>query len=406
MRFTRFYGGGATGTPSRAAFLTGKNTGHSGIRGDRDLPLASDELTVGNLLKNAGYATGAIGVWGLGGSGTTGYPARKGFGQWLGCLNDADASEYYPRYLDRYSEDHQPSEKTVELKGNLQAKNSDYSLDYFAYAAVNFVRICEPEKANNFRPFFLYLPVNAARANARLPKSGGAAMQVPEDSPYSDESWPQAEKNRAAMIGRLDRAVGKILDKLRDTGATENTMVIFTSANGPANEGGVNADFFQSAGKCRGVKGDLYEGGIRVPFVVRWPSKIRAGSTCDIPYAAWDFPVTAVEAAGLIAPTNTDGLSLLPAMTGIGTTNTHDFLYWESHKNGFKQAARMGDWKAVRNGMNQPLELYNLAVDPSEKTDVALDHADIVAQFEKNLKTARTEDPNWPVLEGSEQAHH
>ena len=241
-------------------------------------------------------------------------------------------------------------------------------------------------------------------ANNELTKKTGNGMEVPSDAPYTKEDWPQTEKNKAAMITRLDRDVGALLEQLKKFGIEDNTIVFFTSDNGPHKEGGVKPEFFNSSGGLRGTKRDMYEGGIRVPMIVRWPGKIPAGKVSDQVWAFWDFLPTAAEIAKEKPPENIDGISMLPTLLGQKQTNRHEFLYWEFHEKGTKQAVRMGDWKAVRLGPKQPLELYNLETDRAETDNVAADHPEIVAKIEHFLLTARSESDRWPIRTASEQA--
>jgi arylsulfatase A-like enzyme len=267
----------------------------------------------------------------------------------------------------------------------------------FTKAALNFVRIHKPEPLNNYRPFFLYLAYTIPHANNEEGQRTGNGMQVPSDAPYSAEPWPQTEKNYAAMITRMDADIGRLMDKLKELKIDDNTVVFFSSDNGPHKEGGVDPKFFQSAGPFRGIKRDLYEGGIRVPLIVRWPGKIKRGMVSDRIGAFWDFLPTAAEIAQAKVPEQLDGLSLLPALLGKPNTNPHDFLYWEFHERGFQQAVRMGDWKAVRPQTGKPLELYNLTTDPGEKENVADKNPEVVAKMEAYLKTARTDSEQWPI---------
>jgi arylsulfatase A-like enzyme len=222
-------------------------------------------------------------------------------------------------------------------------------------------------------------------------------MQVPSDAPYSSESWPQTEKNKAAMITRLDADVGRLMDKLKELRIDDSTIVFFSSDNGPHGEGGVDPTFFQSSGPLRGIKRDLYEGGIRVPLIVRWPGKIKAGQTNSQSWAFWDFMPTAAALSGATAPTKIDGISMVPSLLGQVSTNRHVYLYWEFHERGFQQATRMGDWKALRPQADEPLELYNLKTDLAEKKNVAGEHPEVVAKIEQLMKDARTETPEWPI---------
>ena len=274
------------------------------------------------------------------------------------------------------------------MRGNANGGKGQYSHDLFTRAALNFIRI------NQQHPFFLYLAYTIPHANNELKDKG---MEVPSDAPYSKEDWPQQEKNKAAMITRLDADVGKILDKLKELRVDQGTIIFFSSDNGPHKEGGVDPKFFESSGRLRGIKRDLYEGGIRVPMIVRWPGKIKAGTTSDQVWAFWDFLPTAAEIAGVKPPKDIDGISMMPTLLGLKQTNQHEFLYWEFHEHGFQQAVRMGDWKAAKLGPENPLELYNLKTDEGETQNVADKHPDIVARIGEYLKTARTESKNWPA---------
>jgi arylsulfatase A-like enzyme len=228
-------------------------------------------------------------------------------------------------------------------------------------------------------------------------------MEVPSDAPYTNEDWPQQQKNHAAMITRMDADIGKIMELLKELGIEENTVVFFSSDNGPHREGGADPEFFKSAGPLRGIKRDLYEGGIRVPMIVRWPGTITPGAVSDQVWAFWDFPPTAAELAGVDAPANIDGISMLPALLGRDQKD-HEFLYWEFHERGFTQAVRLGNWKGVRFGTDRPIKLYNLASDVGEKNDVAEKHPDIVARIARILKTARTDSEFFPVRERKKSA--
>ncbi len=394
MRFTSFYAGSTVCAPSRATLMTGKHTGHTRIRGNSTISLQADDLTVAKLLKDANYSTGAMGKWGLGEAGSPGVPGKQGFDEWFGYLNQVDAHNYYPEFLNRSDP---KTEANVEIAENVGGKKGNYSDDYFTKAALNFVRIKAPDWVNHYRPFFLYLPYTIPHANDELGAKTGNGMEVPEDAPYTSETWPQVEKNKAAMITRLDRYVGALRDKLKELKIDTNTIIIFTSDNGPHKEGGVDPKFFKASGPLRGIKRDLYEGGIRIPFIVWWPARIKPGSVSDLPCAFWDFLPTAAQIAGKPAPEDIDGISFLPTLLGQAQTNRHEFLYWEFHENGFKQAVRMGDWKAVRFGVDGPLALYNLKTDLGEKNDVADKNPEVIAKIEEYLKTARTPDKNWPT---------
>lgn len=401
IRFTSCYAGSAVCSPSRAALMLGQHTGHLSIRGNvRPTTLLPNDVTVAKVLHDAGYRTGLIGKWGLADPGQPGTPQEKGFDEFLGYLSNYEAHDYYSEWLWRYSP---PRANTGEFNDrmhfpeNAGGKRTLYNPELFTKAAVNFLRLNKPDQFNRYRPFFLCVSYNLPHANNEEGRRTGNGMQVPSDSPYSNESWPQPEKNKAAMITRLDAEVGRIMDQLVSLKLDTNTVVIFTSDNGPHSEGGVKSDFHKSSGPLRGEKRDLYEGGIRVPMIVRWPAWVKPGQVSDFPFAHWDFLPTAADIAMTETPKAIDGISVLPLLAGQAQTNKHEFFYWEFHEKGFQQAARSGSWKAVRPQADAPLELYNLKTDLGEKTDVAKSNPDVVAKFEAYLKTARTESAKWPI---------
>jgi arylsulfatase A-like enzyme len=387
MRFTQCYAGSTVCAPSRASLMTGLHTGHVRIRGNAAVPLQPQDVTVAEVLKGAGYTNGIVGKWGLGLANTPGTPNKKGFDEWFGYLSQTHAHDYYPTQLYR-------NDFLFTLQANLDGQKGQYSHDLFTTVGLNFVRV------NKHNPFFLYLAYTLPHAQNELKKQG---MPVPSDAPYSKEEWPQMEKNKAAMITRLDADVGKLMEELKKMKIDDNTLVFFTSDNGPHDEGGVKAAFFDSSGPLRGIKRDMYEGGIRVPMIAHWPGKIRAGAVSEQVWAFWDFLPTAAEIAGVKPPAGLDGISMLPTLLGQKQINQHEFFYWEFHEKGSKQAVRMGDWKAVRLEPGKPLELYNLKDDLGEKQNVAEKNPEIVAQIETYLKTARTESPRWP-LRSAQQA--
>lgn len=395
MRFTQCYAGTTVCAPSRASLMTGLHTGHTRIRGNAALPLGTNETTVAEVLRKAGYQTGLIGKWGLGLENTGATPSQRGFEEFLGYLSQTHAHDYYPTQLWRSSLSAGVSDTVLPRDKNLNGARGEYSHDLFTQAATNFIRI------SKYRPFFLYLPYTIPHAHNERKALG---MEVPSDAPYSNEDWPQPEKNKAAMITRLDRDLGVILAQLKSLKLDTNTVIFFTSDNGPHKEGGVNPDFFQSSGPFRGIKRDLYEGGIRVPMIVRWPEKIQPGTVSDQVWAFWDFLPTAAAIAGTTPPSSLDGLSMLPTLLGQKQTNQHDFLYWEFHERGSKQALRMGDWKGIRLAPGSPLELYDLKSDPAETNNLATARADVVEKLEVRLKNVRTESERWPLLTAAEEA--
>jgi arylsulfatase A-like enzyme len=386
LRFTSAYAGSTVCAPSRSVLMTGLHTGHTPIRGNAKKPLATNDATVAELLQKSGYTTALIGKWGLGNEGTTGEPNRKGFTEFFGYLDQTHAHNYYPDHLWRNG-------MKLPLEANADGKKGVYAPDMFANAAVNFI--------NQYRdvPFFLYLALTLPHAHNELGRKTGNGMEIASDHPYGEFDWPQTEKNKAAMITRIDVYVGMILDALKKQGLDEQTIVVFTSDNGPHKEGGVDPAFFKSSGPLRGIKRDLYEGGIRVPAIVRWPGQIAPGTTSDFPWAFWDFLPTACELAKVPMPEGLplDGQSIVPTLLGQ-PQKPHEFLYWEFHEGGSQQAVRAGDWKAVRK-FGGPLELYNLKTDLGETNNVAAANPDTVKRIEEYLAKARTESAEWPLKE-------
>jgi arylsulfatase A-like enzyme len=389
LRFTQFYAGSTVCAPSRCCLMTGLHTGHGLVRGNDLVPLRPEDRTVAEVLKGAGYATGLVGKWGLGEAGSTGVPNRKGFDFFYGYLNQVHAHNYYPDYLWK-------NQGKVAVPGNVvkdgvASVRSRYSQDLFTEQALAFVA------ENRGRPFFLYLAYTIPHANNERGRAEGNGMEVPDDAPYTHEPWPAAQKNHAAMVTRLDADVGRFLRRLKELGLDKKTIVFFSSDNGPHKEGGADPAFFQSAGPLRGHKRDLTEGGIRVPLIVRCPGPVRAGAVTERVGAFWDFLPTAAELAGAKPPGGLDGISLVPTLRGRGEQKAHEFLYWEFHEGGSKQAVRRGDWKAIRPAVGAGLQLYDLRADPGETADVAARYPDVVSRIENYLKTARTESARWPL---------
>jgi arylsulfatase A-like enzyme len=383
VRFTDCYAGSTVCAPSRCVLMTGRHTGHARIRGNGLLPLAPEDVTVAEVLKSAGYVTGIIGKWGLGEPGTTGVPNQQGFDEWFGYLNQHHAHNYYPDYL--WKNDQKVTFDNV-VQGNVATKRRVYSADLFTQEALDFLDRHKRDR------FFLYLPLTLPHANN---EAGQQGMEVPSDAPYSAESWPQPQKNHAAMITYLDTQVGKVLAKLAELGLDENTIVFFTSDNGPHREGGADPKFFGSSGPLRGFKRALYEGGIRVPMIVRFPHKIAPGTESSQVWAFWDVLPTLAELAGAPLPGDLDGISMVPALLGEKTSGRvqqdHEYLYWEFHERGFNQAVRLGHWKAVRHQPGTPLELFDLASDLGEQHDVAQEHPDTLSRVEAILVRAHTD---------------
>ncbi|MDH7571550.1 MAG: arylsulfatase, partial [Armatimonadota bacterium] len=285
LRFTQCYAGSTVCAPSRCALMTGYHTGHCRIRGNALVPLRPEDLTVAEVLRARGYGTGVFGKWGMGEPGTTGVPNRKGFDEWFGYLNQTHAHNYYPDYLWK-------NEERYPIPENANGARRVYSHDLITREALEFVQ------RQGGRPFFLYLAYTIPHANNERNRQSGEGMEVPSDAPYSDRPWPQPEKNKAAMITRMDADIGRLMELLKTQGIDRDTLVFFSSDNGPHREGSNDPKFFKSSGPLRGIKRDLYEGGIRVPMVVRWPGRVPAGRTSAFPWAFWDFLPTAAEVAG------------------------------------------------------------------------------------------------------------
>jgi arylsulfatase A-like enzyme len=398
-RFTQYYSGSTVCAPSRASLMTGLHTGHAPIRGNGDHPLRPQDVTVAELLRRAGYATAVIGKWGLGTADTTGRPDLKGFQESFGFLDHTHAHRQYTDHLWKNGE---------VVKVDLE---KDYVNDLFARAAVEFIERSAP------RPFFLYLAFTAPHAELRAPEEAvrpqrGKLAEVPFSNPKADavathppsrvrrtsigyRSQPEPFATFAGMVTRMDEHVGQLLSKLRELGLERDTLVLFTSDNGPHKEGGANPELFDSNGPLRGIKRDLYEGGIRVPMIARWPGRVKAGATSPQVWAHWDFLPTALELAVAKLPHRIDGISMLPALLGR-RQRQHDFLYWEFHERGFEQAVRMGDWKAVRHAPDARLELYDLKTDLGEQHDLAAQKTDVVRKIEDYLTRARTPSELWP----------
>lgn len=391
MRFTQCYAGSTVCAPSRCALMTGLHTGHCWIRGNARVPLRPEDVTVAEMLHNAGYATGLIGKWGLGNEGTTGVPKRQGFDYFFGYLDQGHAHNYYPTFLWRNEEKFPLPNEEDPAHAGVASKRTEYSHDLFAAEALRFIA------QHRATPFFLYLAFTTPHANNEGGRVTGDGMEVPDYGPYKDEDWPAPEKGKAAMITRMDRDIGKVFAKLKELGIDDNTLVIFSSDNGPHKEGGVDPEFFKSSGPLRGYKRALYDGGIRVPAIARWPGKIKPGTVSEQPWAFWDVMPTLCDVAGVRSPEKIDGLSIAPTLFSTGKQAQHDYFYWEFHEQGTKQAVRMGNWKGVRLAQGDRLELYDLGVDTGESKNVAAAHGDIVVKIEQILLSARTGNDNWPI---------
>ena len=386
LRFTDVYSGSPVCAPARSVLMTGQHTGHATVRGnfgqggvrglaggEGRVPLRDEDLTVAEVLQEAGYTTGMIGKWGLGEPGTSGEPNNQGFDYFFGYLNQRRAHDYYPSYIWR-------NQEKVVLEGNLKAPKTDYTHDLFAEDALNFIRKHHDDAA----PFFLYLPYTIPHDK----------YQIPSTDSYSEKDWTADEKVHAAMITRMDKDIGRMMALLKSLDIDDNTIVFFTSDNGAARRWERR---FDSSGPLRGRKRDVYEGGIRVPMIVRWPGQIEADQVSDSPWYHADVLPTLGALAGVPAPGNIDGVSVLLALLGQSQDLGERPMYWEFHERGYQQAVRWGKWKAVRPQYGKPLELYDLSVDLREANDIAAAHPDVIERMETYLKTARTESKAWPI---------
>ncbi|MFI3321143.1 MAG: arylsulfatase [Rikenellaceae bacterium] len=402
MNFTQNYAGSAVSAPSRCTIMTGKHTGESYIRGNQSLvktplnadgnnygtPLADEEITVAEIFKQANYSTACIGKWGLGGPNSEGAPTAQGFDYFYGYLSQGDAHKHFPPYLHE-------NNTLVELDGN------QYSHELFEQKALDYIR------ENKDRPFFIYLAFTLVHAELLMPEDDmiNQRGKFDEPNPYEQGkthygSQPTPRAAFAAMAERLDLSVGRVNSLLKELGIDENTLVIFTSDNGPHIEGGADPEFFDSNNIYRGIKRDLYEGGIRVPMIASWKGKIPAGVVNNSPIAFWDVLPTLADLIGQKAPESCNGISMVPSLMGE-TAPKHDYLYWELNLQGGKQAIREGDWKLLK--LNTKLEgktyyeLYNIALDPSEENNVIEQNGEIAEKLKELMAKARTETPLYDI---------
>ncbi len=412
MLFTQHYSGTTVCAPSRAALMTGLHTGHTPIRGNFEIqpegqfPMPDTLMLLPRMLQEAGYVTGAFGKWGLGMVGTTGDPNRQGFDTFFGYNCQRQAHRYFPEYLWHNAE-------KVILEGNDWTSKKTFAPELIHQQSMEFIA------ANKDRPFFLYVPMIMPHAELAVIEDAvfhkyrsKFGEETPYQAPpghdygpdilipgYKSVSYPRA--TYAAMVEMLDRQVGELVQQLKAQGIYEQTLIVFSSDNGPHQEGGNDPDFFNSNGGLKGYKRDLYEGGIRVPLIMHWPGKIQAGSRSDHVSAFWDLMPTFAEVAGATVPKNIDGISLVPTLTGQKQA-AHDFLYWEFVELGGRQAIRKGNWKAVkydlRTASNKPIELYRLDLDPSESDNVAAHHPEVISEMEKLFKEAHLPNPQFPLF--------
>jgi len=403
LKFTQHYSGSTVCAPSRSSLLTGQHTGHTFIRGNKksppegQYPLKAEVYTLAEALQDTGYVTGAFGKWGLGPSGSEGDPNFQGFDQFFGYICQSLAHNYYPYHLWH-------NQEKIMLEGNEGYKTGQYAPDLIHAAAMKFL------DDNRDQPFFLYYPSPIPHAEMFAPEEymeKHRGKYEPENSytgvdsgenyrkgPYG--SQPEAHAATAAMINLLDDQVGEIVERLKQLGIYKNTLIMFSSDNGPHKEGGADPDYFNSNGIFRGYKRDLYEGGIRVPMIAAWEGKIAPGTTTDHPSAFWDLFPTVAALTGAEIPENTDGISFLPTLLGQEEEQVkHDYLYWEFYERGGRKAIRKGDWKLVKYNITDPekttTELYNIANDPGETDNLAREHPEIVDELTGLMESARTD---------------
>lgn len=406
LKFNQFYAGTSVCAPSRASLMTGLHTGHTPVRGNKSvqpegqMPLADSVKTFANYFQQNGYATAAFGKWGLGFNQNSGDPNKKGFDLFFGYNDQSLAHDYFPPYLWKNHE-------KVDLSIN-KKHDSIYSASLIQQQALQYIK----ESSSN-KPFLLYLPYTLPHGDVigphdslynyykqkfnEQPLTGDALKTRPHN--MKPEPYPHAQF--AAMIGRLDVYVGEIVKLIKEKGLADNTLIIFSSDNGPHRENGGDPDFFNSSGIYRGIKRDLYEGGIREAFIAYWPGKINPAVT-EKPAALWDLYPTFLELAGIKVKDKIDGISLVPMLLNKGKQQQHDYFYWEFHENNGRQAVRWGKWKGVRLNVNKDensaIELYDLAVDPSEQNNVAAKNPSVVKRIEQILKQAHTQNNDWPLL--------
>jgi arylsulfatase A-like enzyme len=384
MRFTQAYAGGPVCAASRAVLMTGLHNGHAPARDN--VPhyasyLEDDDLTIAEVLKQAGYQCAGVGKWSLGDAGTVGRATNQGFDHWFGYLNQDHAHYYFTEYLD-------DDDGRLDLSGNTQTRKH-YSHDLLTERSLNFIR-----NADSGSPFFLYVAYTVPHFSSRDEDKDGFA--VPTTDPFADRNWDERSKKYASMVHMLDRDVGRIVTQLDERGLGSNTLVIFTSDNGGHS---TIAKRFNTSGPLRGFKRDLTEGGIRVPFIARWPGTIRANQTSEAVIAFQDMLPTFAELAGTGPPRNIDGISIVRALRGKPTNERSGYLYWDyGHcRRRYDQAVRWKDWKGIRLGVGGSIQLFDLDADVGEKRDVAADHPVVVRKIEMIMQAAPVPSSRYPI---------
>lgn len=397
MRFTQFYAGSTVCAPSRAVLMTGQHTGHVWVRGNgtgAQQTLRDEDKTLAEVFKAAGYRTAMFGKWGLGELGSSGHPNKQGFDEFFGYLNQAHAHNYYPSFLIHNGERFplpNVSQREEATGAGYAKEKRQYSHDIIVDKAFEWL------DWNAQKPFFLYLPFTLPHANNEANRDLRDGQETPDYGDYASKTWKTPDKGQAAMVARLDRDVGRLLAKLRKLGVERNTLVIFASDNGPHKEGGNDPDFFKASGPLRGIKRALSEGGIRVPFIARWPGKIKAGSVSDHVGYFGDVFALACELTGQPLPAGLDSLNFWPALQRKQQPQ-HEYLYWEFYEQGSRQAVRFGQWKAIREPMlTGKVQLYDLKADVGETNDLAAAQPELVKRAVAMLDKAHVPDPKWKV---------
>jgi len=403
LLMTNFYTGSTVCAPSRAAFMTGKHTGHNSVRSNQGGPiLRDDEITIPEILKQEGYVTACIGKWGVGSPQNMNDPSRNGIDYFYGYVGMGHAHNLFPEFLYRNGEKvflnnklrlnedgSNPWADRSEGMGVAEIRN-EYAPFLFDKEALQFIEI------NKDKPFFLYLAYNTPHANNQDPVTG---CEVPDYGEFKDKDWPEVEKGFAKMVTNLDNSVGMVEKKLKELGIEENTIVFFCSDNGPHQEGGHIMEYFNSNGELKGMKRDLYDGGIKTPMIVKWEGVTQAGKKSNHLSAFWDVLPTFCDIVGADYPEDIDGVSFLPTITGKGKQQEHDYLYWEFYPRGGLQAIVRNDWKAIRfnlnNGKEREIQLFNLKEDPEEKNNVSEQNSKMIKEFSTLFETAR--DDNYDM---------
>lgn len=391
-RYTDFYAGSTVCAPSRCVLMTGLHTGHCLVRGNKRLDLRPDDVTLAEVLGAAGYRTGLVGKWGLGSEGGAGQPTRQGFEHFFGYLDQRHAHNFYPTFLlrgeERVALDNVVPNEGADGAGEASERNS-YSHDLFTDEALALIEAWRDE------PFFLYLAYTIPHANN---EAGPRGMEVPELGEFADSEWADPEKGFAAMVARLDRDVGRIVDRIDELGLGDDTLILFTSDNGPHSEGGHRADAFDSNGPLRGIKRSLHDGGIRVPTIARWSGHVPAETVSDHVAGFQDVLPTFAALAGAEehVPDGLDGLAFTDDLAGRDEAQaTHDHLYWAFFERGSGRALRRDAWKLVQQPFDSAPRLYDLSRDLGEEHDLAADHPELVEELLRAMDEAYVASEHW-----------